>query len=85
MNFEFTIEETNVIMSALGRAPYEAVFQLVEKIRTQAGPQLPANVTAPPQMPDPNFAGPVPVANQNYINTIEALAVLQRNPNDSIN
>jgi hypothetical protein len=63
MNFEFTIEETNVIMSALGRAPYEAVFQLVEKIRTQAGPQLPANVTAPAQMPDPNFAGPVPVAN----------------------
>ena len=62
MNFEFTIEETNVIMSALGRAPYEAVFQLVEKIRTQAGPQLPANNPAP--MPDPNFAGPaVPVAN----------------------
>jgi len=49
-------------MSALGRAPYEAVFQLVEKIRTQAGPQLPANVTAPAPMPDPNFAGPVPVA-----------------------
>ena len=63
MNFEFTIEEVNVIMAALGRSPYEAVFQLVEKIRTQAGPQLPANNPAPAQMPDPNFAGPIPVAN----------------------
>jgi hypothetical protein len=48
MNFEFTIEEVNVIMAALGRAPYEAVFQLVEKIRTQAGPQLPANAPVTP-------------------------------------
>ena len=37
-------------------------YLVVEKIRTQAGPQLPANVTAPAPMPDPNFAGPVPVA-----------------------
>jgi len=40
MNFEFTIEEVNVIMAALGRAPYETVFQLVEKIRQQAAPQI---------------------------------------------
>jgi len=40
MTFEFTIEELNVIMAALGRMPYESVFQLVEKIRAQAASQL---------------------------------------------
>jgi len=45
MNFEFTIEEVNIIMAALGRAPYESVFQLVEKIRAQAAPQLPTQTT----------------------------------------
>jgi hypothetical protein len=40
MKFEFTIEELNTIMTALGRMPYEAVFQLVENIRQQAGPQI---------------------------------------------
>jgi hypothetical protein len=40
MNFEFNINEVNIIMSALGRMPYESVFDLVEKIRAQAAPQL---------------------------------------------
>jgi hypothetical protein len=40
MKFEFTIDEVNTIMAALGRAPYEAVFQLIDKVREQAGPQL---------------------------------------------
>ena len=40
MTFEFTIEELNLIMASLGRMPYESVFQLVEKIRQQAAPQL---------------------------------------------
>ena len=40
MKFEFTIDEVNTIMAALGRAPYEAVFQLIEKIRDQAAQQL---------------------------------------------
>jgi hypothetical protein len=40
MKFEFTLEEVNIIMSALGRMPYESVFQLVESIRKQAAPQL---------------------------------------------
>jgi hypothetical protein len=40
MKFEFTLEELNVVMAALGRMPYEQVFQLVEKIREQAAPQL---------------------------------------------
>ena len=50
MEFEFTIEEVNIIMAALGKAPYEQVFQLVEKIRQQAAPQLPKN-TAGPMVP----------------------------------
>jgi len=41
MKFEFTLEELNLIMAGLGRMPYESVFQLVENIRKQAGPQLP--------------------------------------------
>jgi hypothetical protein len=45
MKFEFTIDEINAIMAALGKAPYEQVFQLVEKIRAQAAPQLQAQST----------------------------------------
>ena len=40
MKFEFTLEELNVIMAALGRMPYESVTLLVDKIREQATPQL---------------------------------------------
>ena len=40
MKFEFTIEELNIIMAALGRMPYEQVFQLVENVRNQAAPQI---------------------------------------------
>ena len=42
MKFEFTIEELNIIMAALGRMPYEQVFTLVENVRKQAGPQIQA-------------------------------------------
>jgi hypothetical protein len=50
MKFEFTIDEVNVIMASLGKAPYESVFQLVEKIREQAAPQI---QQAPQQAPAP--------------------------------
>jgi len=40
MKFEFTLEETNLVMASLGRMPYESVFQLVDNIKSQAGPQL---------------------------------------------
>jgi len=46
MKFEFTLEELNVVMAALGRMPYESVFQLVEKIREQAAPQLQNTATS---------------------------------------
>ena len=40
MKLELTLAEINVIMSALGNAPYAQVHELVTKIRTQAEPQL---------------------------------------------
>lgn len=40
MKLDLTVEETNIIMAALGKMPYEAVFQLVDKIRSQAQAQL---------------------------------------------
>ena len=35
MKYEFTVEEINIILAALGKAPYESVFQLVDNIRNQ--------------------------------------------------
>jgi hypothetical protein len=40
MKLELTINEINMILQALGNAPYAQVFELVEKIRTQAKEQL---------------------------------------------
>ena len=39
MKIELTIAETNTILACLGRAPYEAVFALIESIRKQATDQ----------------------------------------------
>ena len=40
INLEFTLEQVNTILSGLGKLPYEAVFELVDKIRTQAQQQI---------------------------------------------
>ena len=40
MKLELTINEINLILQALGNAPYAQVFELVEKIRTQAQAQV---------------------------------------------
>ena len=40
MKLELTINEINMILQALGNAPYAQVFELVEKIRTQAQAQV---------------------------------------------
>ena len=40
MKLDLSIQEVNVILTALGRLPYEAVFELVEKVKTQATQQL---------------------------------------------
>jgi hypothetical protein len=40
MTLDLTINEVNMILQALGNAPYAQVFELVEKIRTQAQAQV---------------------------------------------
>ena len=36
-----TLTQVNIIMAALGKAPYEAVADVVQAIREQAVPQVP--------------------------------------------
>jgi hypothetical protein len=45
MKLELSLQEINTVLTGLGRLPYEAVFELVDKIKNQATPQLnqPAN------------------------------------------
>ena len=40
MKLELSVNEINVIMQALGNMPYAQVFELVQKIRDQAQPQI---------------------------------------------
>ena len=42
MKLELTINEINMILQALGNAPYAQVFELVHKIREQAQAQVSA-------------------------------------------
>jgi len=39
MKLDLSVNEINTILACLGRAPYEAVFELVDKIRSQAKEQ----------------------------------------------
>jgi len=39
LKLDLSIQEINLILASLGRMPYEAVFELVEKIRNQAKEQ----------------------------------------------
>lgn len=43
IKFEFTVDETNVIMAALVRLPYETVAMLVANIHEQAKGQVGEN------------------------------------------
>jgi hypothetical protein len=40
MNLELTIEQVNIVMSALGNAPYIQVAPVIAEIQKQAAPQL---------------------------------------------
>lgn len=40
LHLELSVEQMNVIFAALGKAPYESVFQLVEELNKQLVPQL---------------------------------------------
>lgn len=42
MKLDLTLPEINVILQALGAAPYAQVFELVQKIREQAQAQVSA-------------------------------------------
>jgi hypothetical protein len=38
--FELTLDEANMVLAALGKAPFETVAALIGKIKQQAEPQL---------------------------------------------
>ena len=40
MNLELTIEQVNIIMQALGNAPYVTVAPVIAEIQKQAQPQI---------------------------------------------
>jgi hypothetical protein len=40
MTLDLTVNEINMILQALGNAPYAQVFELVQKIREQAQSQI---------------------------------------------
>ena len=49
MRRELTIEQINVIMSALGNAPFIQVEGIINEIRKQVQPQLAPAPEAPPE------------------------------------
>lgn len=40
MKLDLTLPEINVVLQALGAAPYAQVFEIIEKIRSQAQAQV---------------------------------------------
>jgi hypothetical protein len=46
MKLELSLQEVNTVLTGLGRLPYEAVFELVDKIKNQVVPQM--NQASPP-------------------------------------
>ena len=49
MHLDLTIDQINVIMSALGNAPFVQVESIINEIRKQVQPQLAPAVEAPPE------------------------------------
>jgi hypothetical protein len=49
MTLDLTIDQINVIMSALGNAPFIQVEGIINEIRKQVQPQLAPAVEAPPE------------------------------------
>ena len=48
LKFEFTVDQANMILGALGAQPYQQVAGLIEAIKQQAAPQVQA---APAEAP----------------------------------
>lgn len=42
INLELTLNDNNIILQALGQAPYVQVADIIDKVRTQAAPQVEA-------------------------------------------
>jgi hypothetical protein len=40
LKFELTLDEANLVLAALGKAPFDQVAALIGKMREQAQPQL---------------------------------------------
>jgi hypothetical protein len=53
MKLELSLQEVNTVLTGLGRLPYEAVFELVDKIKNQVVPQM--NQTPPPVAESKSF------------------------------
>lgn len=51
MKLDLSLQEINTVLTGLGRLPYEAVFELVDKIKGQATPQLNQPTPAPSEAP----------------------------------
>lgn len=49
IKFELSFDEANAVMFALGKLPYDQVAGLVDKLRQQAAPQLPAQPVPAPE------------------------------------
>jgi hypothetical protein len=56
MKLEFTIDQLNLIVAALGRMPYESVFTIITDIQNQVQTQI-------AQQNDPRDVGPPPKSN----------------------
>ena len=48
INIRLTLDETNLILQALGKRPFEEVHQLIAKIHQQAQRQVQAAQASPP-------------------------------------
>lgn len=40
MKFELSLEEAQIVLVGLSKLPYEAVADLIDKIKAQAAPQI---------------------------------------------
>jgi hypothetical protein len=62
LKFEFTIEQTNMVLAALGRMPYETVAPMIMEVQKQAQAQLPQNGQAMGPNPDGTVSRTLPKA-----------------------
>lgn len=52
VSLELTVNEINMVLVALSKAPYEQVADLITKVREQVIPQVKTAEVAPPATPE---------------------------------